>query len=199
MRIGIDIDGVLTNTEQFSVEYFSKYCVENDIEFNIGTSDYRLEKTFNVSEEYSKSFWDKCLILYAQTEKARLFASEIIKKLKDDGHEIFIITARWTTNQDDDAGKNMRGIVKKWLSENDITHDRLIFSKAEKEQKLQEIKDYKIDLMIEDHPKNINELSSIIPVICFNNSYNRECKGKNIIRCYSWYDIYSKIRSIWVG
>ena len=26
--------------------------------------------------------------------------------------------------------------------------------------------------------------------------YNQECKGKNIYRCYSWYDIYAKIGEI---
>ena len=33
MRVGIDIDGVLTNIEQFVIDYISKYCVENNIEY----------------------------------------------------------------------------------------------------------------------------------------------------------------------
>ena len=37
MRIGIDIDGVLTNIEQFVLDYLSKYCVENNIEYNISS------------------------------------------------------------------------------------------------------------------------------------------------------------------
>ena len=36
MRIGIDIDGVLTDIEQFVIDYISKYCVENKIKYNIG-------------------------------------------------------------------------------------------------------------------------------------------------------------------
>ena len=36
MRIGIDIDGVLTNIGQFVIDYTSKYCVENNIEYTIG-------------------------------------------------------------------------------------------------------------------------------------------------------------------
>ena len=43
MRIGIDIDGVLTNVEQFSIDYFSKYCFENNIEYNIGESHYNYD------------------------------------------------------------------------------------------------------------------------------------------------------------
>lgn len=49
--------------------------------------------------------------------------------------------------------------------------------------------------MIEDKPKNINEISTEIPVICYHAAYNEQCIGNNIIRCYSWYDIYSKINS----
>ena len=50
-----------------------------------------------------------------------------------------------------------------------------------------------IELMIEDKPANINKISGKIPVICFHAGYNKNCDGGNIIRCYSWYDIYIKI------
>ena len=115
---------------------------------------------------------------------------------KEDGHEIYIVTARWLTNRDDAIGNNMREIVKKWLTENEIVYDKLIFSKASKEKKSQEMIDHKIDLMIEDSPNNMNELSSIVPIICYNAGYNKECVGDKITRCYSWYDIYDKIRKM---
>ena len=50
--------------------------------------------------------------------------------------------------------------------------------------------------MIEDAPYNINSLSKYIPVICYNAAYNIDCKGENVYRCYSWYDIYTKIKHI---
>ena len=190
MKIGIDIDGVLTNIEQFGVDYLSKYCVENDIDFNITRSDYNIAKAFNIEDKYNDIFWSEYLLCYATNEKARPFADEVTKKLKEEGHEIYIITARWLTNRDDDVGYKMRETVKKWLSENNIVYDKLIFSKAAKEHKSDEILENKIDIMIEDNPNNITELSSIIPIICYNTGYNTSCTGKNITRCYSWYDIY---------
>ncbi len=196
MRIGVDIDGVLTNVEQFSIDYLSKYCFENNIEYNIGRSSYDISETFGISSEKEDAFWNKYLEFYAINEKARPFASEVIKKLKKDGHEIYIITARWLTNRDDNIGENMRKIVKKWLSENEIIYDKLIFSKSSKEKKGHEIIENKINLMIEDNPNNINELSSIVPVICYDTNYNRDCLNDNIFRCYSWYDIYKKITEI---
>lgn len=196
MRIGIDIDGVLTNIEQFVIDYISKYCVENNIEYNISNSQYDYYKTFNISKEQEMDFWNQSLESYAISEKARPFAAEVIEKLKQDGHEIYIITARWLTNREDDIGNKMREIVKNWLHENKIPYDELIFSKAEKERKSEEIIENKIDLMIEDNPNNISELSNIIPVICYNAEYNEDCKGDEITRCYSWYDIYAKIKKM---
>ena len=196
MRIGIDIDGVLTDLEQFSMNYISKYCVENNIAYHIENRNYDHCKTFHISKEIENDFWKENLEYYAINEKARPFASEIIGKLKQEGHEIYIITARWQTNKEDDIGDRMRGIVKNWLDENKIIYDKLIFSKASKERKYQEIIENKIDLMIEDAPNNINELKDFVPVICYDTGYNKECVGDKITRCYSWYDIYAKIQNI---
>lgn len=196
MRIGIDIDGVLTNIEQFGMDYISKYCVENNIKFNISTSNYEVTKTFNITNEQEEGFWNEYIENYATNEKARPFAAEVIKRLKEDGNEIYIITARWRTNRDDDIGNKMRELVKAWLIKNNIVYDKLIFSKAENENKLQEIIDNHIDLMIEDSPNNINQLSSVVHIICYNAGYNRECIGDKITRCYSWYDIYRTIQNI---
>lgn len=196
MRIGIDIDGVLTNIEQFGMDYISKYCVENNIKFNISTSNYEVTKTFNITSEQEEGFWNEYIENYATNEKARPFAAEVIKRLKEDGNEIYIITARWRTNRDNDIGNKMRELVKAWLIKNNIVYDKLIFSKAENENKLQEIIDNHIDLMIEDSPNNINQLSSVVHIICYNAGYNRECIGDKITRCYSWYDIYRTIQDI---
>ena len=54
MRIGIDIDGVLTNIEQYGVDYLSKYCVENNIDFKITCSNYNIAKAFNIEDKYTK-------------------------------------------------------------------------------------------------------------------------------------------------
>ncbi len=196
MRIGIDIDGVLTDLDRFHFDYFSKYCVENNIDYEIKGSDYNISKTFGLDRKEELDFWDEYLDLYATKEKARAFASEVIKKLKADGNEIFIITARWQTNRDDILGEKARKAVVNWLEENNIVYDKLIFSRAKKEKKKDEIKENNVDIMIEDSPNNIIELSELIPVICYDASYNKDCENKNIIRCYSWYDIYRKISLI---
>ncbi len=196
MRIGIDIDGVLTNVEQFSVDYFSKYLVENNIDYMLKEPDYLVSKAFGVDHAIENDFWKTMLIYYSENEPARAFASEVIDKLISDGHEIYIITARWTASRDDEVGENMRNTVKNWLDKNNIHYHKLIFSKASKERKVDEISENKIDLMIEDSPNNILELSKYVKVICYYANYNRNISGKNIIKCYSWYDIYKTIKNL---
>ena len=76
------------------------------------------------------------------------------------------------------------------LKRNKIEYDKIIFSR---EDKIDICLENNIELMIEDKPANINKISGKIPVICFHAGYNKNCNDNNIIRCYSWYDIYIKI------
>lgn len=196
MRIGIDIDGVLTNIEQYILDNATRFLVQNNIDYKVGQSNYDFYKSLGINKEVELDFWSDNLFNYAKYEKARPYASEIIKKLKEEGNEIYIITARWLTNKNTSDGEKMRNIVRNWLKENDIVYDKLIFSMADNENKMDEILEHNIDLMIEDNPNNINDLSKVIPVICYNTGYNGKCDGNNIYRCYSWYDIYKMIKTM---
>lgn len=189
MRIGIDIDGVLTDIEQWQLDvggkFFSKY--NKSVVNNEG---YEITEIFDISNELDDEFWNEYLYEYVTKEPSRKYASEVIKKLKDDGNEIYIVTARYLTDKDTDDGKRMRKIVVNWLKEQNIFYDEIIFSPEDKKENC---KKYNIDIMIEDKVDNINKISSIIPVICFHAGYNKECKGNNIYRVYNWYDIYNLI------
>ena len=60
------------------------------------------------------------------------------------------------------------------------------------EMLLNDAKNHNIDIMIEDKTENINSVSSQIQVICFYANHNKNLKGENIYRAYSWYDVYYK-------
>lgn len=201
MRIGIDIDGVLTNIEQFVLDYLTRYCVLNDISFSINGQDvcYDMAHSFRIEKEVENRFWQEVMPFYATSEKARPFAREVIEKLKEEGVEIYIITARMYTNRDDALGRKTRKMVKDWLDANGIFYDQLVFTKGDNESKVSEIIEHNIDLMIEDNPINILEIAKIIPVICYDASYNRNIFLAGVTRCYSFYDIYRRIKedTIW--
>ena len=189
MRIGIDIDGVLTDIEQWQLDVGGKFFSK----FNksvLNKDGYEITGIFNVSDELDSQFWNEYLYEYVTKEPSRKYASEVIKKLKDDGNEIYIVTARYLTDRNNEDGEKMRKIVVNWLAEQKIDYDEIIFSPEDKKENC---KKYNIDIMIEDKVDNINKISSIIPVICFHAGYNNECKGKNIYRVYNWYDIYNLI------
>lgn len=193
MRIGIDIDGVLTDIEQWQLDYGSKVIFEQYHKEIINSDGYDIKEIFNVERNLDDDFWREYLFEYSIKEPARKFSDEVTNKLKEDGNEIYIITARFLTDKDDENGRKMRDIVINWLKKYNIYYDKIIFSP---EEKIDICLDNNIDLMIEDKVDNINTISEKIPVICFDARYNKECKGKNIYRCYSWYDIYTKIQNI---
>ena len=195
MKIGIDIDGVLTNIEKWQLDKGSSYFTEK---YNLSIVDpdgYSLDEIFNISKEKSEEFWHKYLIEYSTKLKARPFAAEVIKKLHQK-NEIYIITARVYTTEKSNRGKEMRNIVKNWLKENEIIYDKIIFTP---EDKLAICKENNIDIMIEDKKENINKISKEIPVICYHAGYNKNCKGQNIYRAYSWYDILYKVNNLKEG
>lgn len=184
MKIGIDIDGVLTDISKFYLDYGAKYAFENNIKI-VNPNAYGLEEMLNLEKGKYKEFWARYDEYYTKNKYTREFGAEIIRKLKEEGNEIHLITARnpkseqkeeWTTD---------------WLEKNNIYYDKLVFT----DKKLEYCKDNNIDVMIEDNTNTILKISKLIPVICLDNRYNQECEGNNITRCYSWYDIYSKIKN----
>lgn len=189
MRIGIDIDGCITDIARFISDYGTKYCYDNNINYSIKEDEYDEEKALGISAENSEKFWNIYLPYYAMEYRIRDFASEVIKKLKEN-HEIYIITARNEDGLPEQYYGKMQELVKIWLKKNEILYDKLIFSKG---NKLPYCIENNIDIMIEDSPTNLIDISKKIKVFCFDNPYNKQIEGENIIRVYSWYDILEKI------
>ena len=192
MKIGIDIDGVLTDIEKWQLDVGSKFYLKYNKNI-VNPNGYDSDEVFNATKEMDSEFWNSCLYDYAKNEPARKFANEVIDKLRDKDYKIYIITARDLTNRNDELGREMREIVKEWLKNNKINYDKIIFSP---EDKFEICKENNIGIMIEDKVENINNISKIIPVICFNAGYNKMCSGKNIFRAYTWYDVYYQITNI---
>lgn len=190
MNIGIDIDGVLTNDDDYILDFTSKYCYEHNLKGfdNANSYEYRkLDWDENTINDYRKEYF----LNYVKNEPARKFASEVIKKLRDDGNKIFIISARYKTHENGKINnENIKECTLNWLRKNNIEYDKIIFTKT---PKVNEILENKIDIMIEDSPTTINELVKVVKVLYYDTRYNRNIEHKNITRVYSWYDIYMKI------
>ena len=194
MNIGIDIDGVLTDIEKFMMDYGTKFCLEEGLEIDIKEIDYSEIKTFHWTQEQADKFWEKYLAGYVQYTLQREFASDIIKMLKDEGNKIYIITARNEYGLSTEYYGKMKQLTKEWLIKQDINYDEIIFT-TDKE-KIQKCIENNINVMIEDSPGNIQDISSKIKVIKFDCQYNKKVSGENIITAYSWYHIYDIINKL---
>lgn len=194
MRIGVDVDGVLTEIERYMWEYGSKYANEWNLDITIDHTEYCTIDIFGWGEENDNKFWKEIYDDYCTNVSVKRFASEVIEKLKQEGHEIYIITARGHDAYVDEKDKKKSNkMLIKWLKQNKIKYDKLIFTGSDK---LDYCIENEIDIMIEDCPKNIRQISKKIPMICMHADYNARVRGNNVIRCHTWYEVYNRISSL---
>ena len=194
MKIGIDIDGVLVDLERYVIDYGTKMCVEKQLPINLKLNEYWEVKKFSWTDEQEEEFWNKYLENYVLKTRPREFAKEVIDKLRKENNKIYIITARNEEGLPPESYGKMQEFTKKWLQDNEIKYDEIIF--ASDTEKLEQCLKNDINIMIEDSPNNILNISSKIKVIKYDCQYNKNIEGENIITAYSWYHIYNIIKEL---
>lgn len=194
MNIGIDIDGVLTDMEREITDYATKMCVEEQIPIKVDSSQYYESDSFGWNQEQVDKFWNKYLVPYIKESNSRKYAKEIINKLRKEENKIYIITARDENGMPPEYYGKMQQLTKEWLNKQEIEYDKLIFAKDK--EKLQKCIENNVEIMIEDSPNNIHDISTKISVIKFDCQYNKNIRGEKIITAYSWYHIYDIIEKM---
>ena len=194
MNIGVDIDGVLTDLERMALDFGTKMCVEENIPIELNLSKYWEIEKYNWTKEQEELFWNKNLVPYVVESMPRKFAPQILKKLQEEGHKIFIITARNENGMPLEYEGKMQELTKKWLADYGIKYKKIIFT--DDANKLRNCIENNVDIMIEDSPINIKSISKEIQVIRFDCQYNKEIEGENILTAYSWYHIYDIIKKL---
>ncbi len=189
MKIGTDIDNVLSNFNEELLKAF----LEHDKELrNTGIinkeADYIMKGMFDWSKEEIDSFYYGNLEKIAKNLKPLDKAPEYIKKLKDDGHEIYIISGRNSKEYSDPYQ-----ITIDWLKKYDIPYDKLILTDAYNSVEKGKIcADNNIELMIDDSSTVCNAVKNCgIDYLLMDTLYNRK-KG-NLKRVHNWQEIYEYI------
>lgn len=187
MRIGIDLDDTITKTDEILFKYAKIYNKEEKILFNINREEWNLTKAFGWNEENIKGFFSKYLKSIYEKAEIKENAKERINKLKDDGNEIIIITARDTKSL-----KEVHEVCKDWLINNKINVDKIVVDGEDKAQKCLE---NKIDIFIDDNICNCENVYNNlkIPVLLMNSRYNKDYQNPKIKRVYNWNEIYNEI------
>ncbi len=190
MRIGVDLDGVLNDIAEWHFACGSKFCLEKNINRGFNPKGYYMEEQFMLTGEENIEFWHQYIFDLLIAIPIRPYASEVIHKLRKDGHEIIILSARDNQYLTHQYSGMIDYYVKSWLDKYNIEYDDIIINANNKREKCLNIG---LDLMIEDKKSNVEDISKIIPVMVFDAPYNQDCVGRNVIRVYSWYQIYQEI------
>ena len=194
MRIGIDIDDTLTDVKDELIEAGEKYArslrkniiIDRNFE-DKNNNGNKWQEMFQFSYEELKYFLKDIQESITNKAKPRENVVEIINKLKNDGNEIIIITARDSEFHDDPYKYS-----KDWLDKNNIYYDKLVVNARNKEDSCIE---EKIDLFIDDSESNCLKVNKAgIKTIRVCNEI--ENNNSNLICFNNWNDIYSYIQTI---
>lgn len=184
-RIGVDVDGCLTDVYNWYLKNGKEYA-SNIGKKLINKNGYDPIEMFNLTKEEFNDFLEKKLMDYSINEPARENASKVCKELIEEGYELYIITARFNSDKNDESGVKMRKIIEQWFKDNSIPYTRIIYSS---EDKLDICLTNQIDIMIEDKVSTLLDIKKHIPVICFDAPYNRNIDDKNLFRVRNWKEI----------
>ena len=189
MKIGIDIDNVLSN---FNEVLLNDYLEHDKTLNNSGIihKDEYIRKMFDWDLSYEQDYYKNNIERIASLFTPIKDSSKYVNKLKEEGNEIYIISGRNNGEYSDPYNMTIN-----WLKKYNIPFDKLILTNAYKHQEKADVcKELGIDIMIDD---SINVCSKCtennIECILFETPYNNtENRFKKL---GSWKDIYKYINS----
>lgn len=194
MNIGIDIDDTISETFETLLPYAQKYTIEDlkreskvEIDSNLSNHFYIVYMN-GWNEKEAIDFWSKYYGEILREVNIKKFAAKVIKQLKQEGHKIYLITARWDMPND-----NVKEITEKWLEENKVEYDELIINASDK---LKLVKENKIDVFIDDSFKNCKSIvdNTNAQVYMMTSRVNGSLEDKKIKRVFSWPEIYDLVK-----
>ena len=191
MKIGIDLDGVIFDSERIFRVYAELYDIlelhQNGI---IDNREVRFQERYNWSQEIINNFMRKYHTKIIEEAAFMPGAKEVIKMLKNEGHELIIITARGNKKKEHIA------ITEDILKKNDMyIFDNYCWGvQKKKEVCVAE----KIDLMIEDSNNNCKAISDAkIKTIYFKDAPNYDIEENEYLKTlYNWGEIYRYIKEV---
>lgn len=183
MKIGIDIDNVITKTFSKTLEYIEKCDNKEELLNNI-----KAITTGDNSVKCVDVFYKKNSLKVFEQAELMEGAKENIDRLLEDGHEIIIITLRGDKLQE---YKGSEKITLDYFKKYDIKYNKIIFSSIDK---VKDCKENNIDILIDDSVSNcIKAEKEGINAIIFNTETNKNIDDRNIKRVTDWNEIYEEI------
>lgn len=176
MRIGIDIDDVITDSSLMIKEYVMK--LDKDGELLNYMEDIMRGDAPNPT---IKKFFEENIIEIFKMVRIKENASEVIKRLMNKGNEVFIVTSRGEIKF-----KGSVQVTLEYFKLNDIKYTKILFDSFDKAKVC---KENKIDLMIDDSEKYCREIQDAnIRSILFTSKVNKYIES-NVKRVENWLEL----------
>ncbi len=189
MKIGIDLDGVVFNTEMLWSTYAELYdCIELNRNSVITKLEPRFQERYDWADEDKNAFLDK----YADITEFDMMpgAKQVINMLKQDGHKLVVITARGAISNQTEG----TSIAAQRLQDEGIEFDKYYWKQREK---LDICKMEKVDVMIDDNYHICEAINAAgIPVIYFNSLSRKHLNEKDgLTEVSNWGEVYRVIKN----
>lgn len=185
MRIGFDIDDVITDTSGSMKEYIIKYDKNGELMANIEDI-----MRGDASTPFIEKFFMEHFLEIVRNAKVKENAAEIIKKLFDTGNEIYLITARGEKRK---IFHDTEAFTLEYLKENNICYNNIIFNAIDKAQLCI---DNQIDLLVDDSIKHCEAVRDVnLNSILFTSVVNKSLPT-TVTRVNNWLELEGKIEEL---
>lgn len=190
MKIGIDLDGVVIDSENTFRVYEEIFAIEdlNQREL-LNREEPKYQGRYNWSKEEQELFNKKYLLKAAKESNLKPGFLEVYKKIRDLGYELVVITARGVFVEE------MKDDAIRLLEENNIMFDKYYWNIKDK---LEICQKENIDIMIDDDYKIINQLSNNnIRTLYFRDVNLKKLPQNNCIyEVNNWGDVYRYFKEL---
>ena len=188
MIIGIDLDGVVFDTEDYYRTYanlYDSFVIKNGL---FDKSEMSVFARHNWTKEQANDFYEKYTQIVLESAPIKPGAKFVLNELKKQGHTLICITLRGYYRQCE------IDITEKRLKDENIILDKIIYSK---ENKLDACKENNISLMIEDSPSNVELLcNNNIKCLHMAGAGLKKVENQNCTTVQNWAQILDYISKI---
>ena len=190
MRIGIDLDGVVIDSETTFRTYEEIFDIDTLKGNNlINSEEPKFQARYNWTSEQEKEFIERYFLKVSKESNLMSGFIGVYNLLKEQGHEFVVITAR--------GGfiKEMKDDAIRLLEENNIKFDKYYWKV---EDKLDICKIEKVDIMIDDDWRIIKKLAdNKVKTLYFRDTNLVELEESEYIKeVNNWGEIYRDIKKI---
>ena len=187
MKIGIDIDGVILDSErEFKVRAELYDVIKLKRNSIINNREIKAQERYNWNKEEIDEYINQEFLAVSKECNFMPGAVKVINMLKNEGHELIIITARGGII------KEMKDVAQKRFKEKKLEFDKYYWAINDK---YEICKQENIDIMIEDYYKTCKQISdNKIKTLYFREASSYELEeNEYLTEVHNWGEIYRYI------